>query len=621
MCGVAGIVSDVRVDPAWIDVMTSCLSHRGPDAHGIYFSKEGNVALGHTRLSIIDLSADANQPMYSADNRYIIVFNGEIYNYKILSAELCAKFPELRFRTGSDTEIILEGFARLGHRIFEKLDGMFALAIYDQQEKRLTLCRDKIGKKPLFYYHANGQFIFSSEIKSLLKLPPLHVNRKVNPSALYTFLHLGYIPEPDTAYLAIKKFPAASYGVVENNHLNILPFWNIVDHALAKKDWTEKGAISALRNAVTNAVEKRLISDVPVGAFLSGGTDSSLVVAVASKLKQDRLKTFTIGFKESKFDETTYAREVATHLNTDHQTYILHESEALGILETYIRHFDEPFADTSAIPSMLVAKLAKKEVSVALTGDGGDEFFLGYGAYDWAHRLQNPVVKLFGQPASLLMKTFGNNRVKRISHMFEYAHARGQRSHIFSQEQYFFSQHEISHKLAPKFHSQLFTYNDPPGDALSEAERQALFDVQYYLKDDLLVKVDRASMYSGLECRCPLLDVNVVELALSFKSSLKKKDGERKWMLKQLLREYLPGSLVDRPKWGFSVPLERWLRGELKYLIDQYLAEDVIQSVGMVEYAYVKKIKDAFLRGENYLYNRLWVLIALHKWLTENAHD
>jgi asparagine synthase (glutamine-hydrolysing) len=619
MCGITGIFSQSRISRDHIISMNTSLCHRGPDAEDVYINQPGDVALGHTRLSIIDLSSIANQPMHSADGNFVIVFNGEIYNHLTLRKELTDNDPSLKLKTKSDTEIILEGFIRWGTAVVAKLEGMFAFAIHDRQRDQLFLSRDRVGKKPLFYYQDDSHFIFASEIKALLKHPAVKANREINKEALYTFLHLGYIPEPDSIFTSIKKFKAGHWGFVKSNTLETTPYWKPVDFTNKKKTWSPDDAVKSLRTALYDAVEKRLISDVPLGAFLSGGTDSSLVVAMASKVKADKLKTFTIGFKESKFNESLYAKKVAQHLGTDHHEYILHESEAIGILETYLKHFDEPFADTSAVPTLLVSKLARKEVTVALTGDGGDELFLGYGSYDWANRLGEPGWKVMQSPLSFFMKTFGNDRFKRISFLLQKVDDDKKRSHIFSQEQYFFTQQEISQLLSDQDkHHQIFSYKDPNPE-LTEAEKQALFDIQYYLKDDLLVKVDRASMYSGLECRCPLLDHHVIELALGLPPSLKRSKSHRKWILKELLREHLPNELVDRPKWGFGIPLGRWMRNDLRYLIDRYLNEDLITSTGIVNNHYVQKLKTSFLQGENYLYNRLWVLIVLHKWLYENS--
>ena len=621
MCGIVGIVAQQTIHATEITDMLKAVGHRGPDAQKIFITENATAALGHARLSIIDLSSEASQPMTSADGRYCIVFNGEIYNFKSLRKELETQEPSFQFHTQSDTEVLLEGFKRWGPSICSKLEGMFAFVILDKQKNVIFLCRDRIGKKPLFYFHHDGHFIFASEIKALLKHPLVRKNKPLDNLALSTFLHLGYTPEPSTAFKTIRKFPAGHYAFVDQNlRLEFTQYWSLKDFIRPSfAGVSAEDAKSKLKSLLYEAVEKRLISDVPLGAFLSGGTDSSLVVAIASKLKKDSLKTFTIGFLEETFDQSKYARKVAKKLNTDHHEFILKEEESVGLLEDYLRHFDEPFADTSAIPTMLVSRLAKKEVSVALTGDGGDELFQGYGAYDWANRLGSGWSNLIPESVTHSLRKFGTERIKRSSYLFRKPGAELLRSHIFSQTQVLFTNEELSNRLLLNANGDtFFPYYDPPED-LNPAEKQAIFDLQYYLKDDLLVKIDRASMFYALECRCPLLDHHVVEFALSLDFHYKKKGFERKWILKEILKDYLPNELIYRPKWGFSIPLSRWMKNELLYLVEKYLSEDVIRNAGMVDYNFVKELKTSFFAGEEFLYNRLWALIVLHKWLCENT--
>lgn len=622
MCGIAGLITDTnRIDREVIVSMTGRLRHRGPDADGVFLNPDSTVALGHTRLSIIDVSTAANQPFVSPDGRYVIIFNGEIYNYKALALELKSANPETHFRTHSDTEVILLAYIQWGYDTCEKLDGMFAFAIYDLDKDEVLLCRDRSGKKPLFYFAEPGLFAFASEIKSLRQHPVVRRQRDVNYDAIYTFLHLGYIPEPETSYSSITKFPAGHFGLVRKGvPMTLSQYVREPADDVAPRRWGIEDARKELSSALMQAVTKRLMSDVPLGAFLSGGTDSSLVVAMAARDNpKASLKTFSIGFRESKFDETAYARKVASILKTDHAEHILHEEDAVAMLEETIRHFDEPFADTSAIPTMLVSKLARTKVSVALTGDGGDELFLGYGSYDWANRLKRPWLLPFQGILSSALKTFGDSRLKRVGFLLERVRASEKRSHIFSQEQYFFTRSEINSmalKGVPRFTS--LDYADPDRRGLTEAEKQALFDLEYYLRDDLLVKVDRASMFYGLECRCPFLDPEVISLAHNLPYQMKKKGGERKWILKQILTDYLPPELVYRPKWGFSIPLGRWMKNELAYLIDFYLTESMVRDIGLVDYGYVKRLKNLFSNGDDFLYNRLWVLIVAHKWIYDD---
>ena len=622
MCGIVGIVSREEIDPNLMDKMIRSLHHRGPDSTGKFFSDDYKVALGHTRLSIIDLSVKANQPMHSPDKRYTIIFNGEIYNFRNIKNELLKINPSIRFATNSDTEVLLHAFMCWGKEMIKKIEGMFAVAIYDSALKKIFLFRDRKGKKPLFYYWDHQQFVFASEMKTLLIHPHIRPTKEIDQQALHEFLHLGYIPEPKTIYRSIRKFPSGAMGELKSNlSLSINQYWNVDDCVREKVNSTGKFDYKdELRMKLTQAVEKRMISDVPLGSFLSGGTDSSLVTAIASKLSDARLKTFSIGFKESKFDEHQSAAAVAKHLNTEHYQYILSERDSVSLLDTYLDHFDEPFADTSSIPTMLVAKMAKQKVTVALTGDGGDELFLGYGTYTWANRLHNPFFKVMKSGLAASLGWSGDVRYKRVSRLLERVDKPYIRSHIFSQEQYFFSSEEIKCKLLKNpIPFEPFRYADNIGTQhLSEAEKQALFDLKFYLKDDLLVKIDRASMFSSLECRCPLLDDELMEWALNIPYPLKKKGNINKWILKDLLTDHLPDHLVYKSKWGFSIPLAQWMKNELNYLMELLSSEKIIRT-GIFNVDFVRNLVTRFYQGEEYLYNRLWSLIIIQRFLLKNA--
>jgi asparagine synthase (glutamine-hydrolysing) len=617
MCGITGIFSPETSHLSAIEGMTDALVHRGPDAHGYY--RGNRVALGHRRLSIIDLDARSNQPFFSQDGRYVMVYNGEIFNYKKVAEELVATGVVLL--TTSDTEVLLEAFALWGTGFIHKMQGMFALAIYDTKEDKLFLYRDRVGKKPLFYFLSDKIFVFASEIKSLLKHPIVAANLRIKKSTVTSFLQLGYIQQPHTFYEQIYKFPAGHYGIISPEfQLSILPYWNVSHYLKTSRQITEPAAFNQLKDLIGEAVKSRLVGDVPVGIFLSGGIDSSLVTAVASQ--SVKLKTFSIGFKENKFDESIYAEKIAKHLGTDHHRYILNESEAVEMVDQYLTHFDEPFADTSSIPTMLVSKCASKEVTVALTGDGGDELFLGYGSYTWADRLANPFWAALRPAIQVLMNSVPSSRWKRAAHLFDRVSPKKIRRHIFSQEQYFFSDAEIQNQV---LRNQEFYFDWPYDDfrylsILSEAERQALFDFQFYLRDDLLVKVDRASMFYGLECRCPLLDHHLVEFAINLPESYKKTNLTTKYLLKKVLFEMVPEKYFDRPKWGFSIPLAQWMKNELSYLM-RYVTHEALERTGVFNPTYIRNLVDKFNRGEDYLYNRLWVVIIIQRFLIENGHS
>jgi asparagine synthase (glutamine-hydrolysing) len=614
MCGIAGIFSATTPTRNDIELMTDSIKHRGPDAHGYFL--DDHIALGHRRLSIIDLDSRSNQPFFSKDGRYAMVYNGEIYNYKKIADVLVQSGISLR--TTSDTEVIIEGFALWGAGVLQKMNGMFALAIYDQLEKKIFLCRDRVGKKPLFYYIKDDVLLFGSELKAILSHPLIAAKIEIDSSTISTFLQIGYIPQPKTFYRNIYKFPAGHYAFVSSDFkISILPYWNISHYISTSRNITESQAFSSLKEIVNDAVASRLVADVPVGIFLSGGIDSSLVTAVASQ--SAKLKTFSIGFKEGKFDESQYAHQVAKHVGSDHLAYMLSESDAVEMVGKYLDHFDEPFADTSSIPTMLVSQLARKDVTVALTGDGGDELFLGYGSYTWANRLSSPWWSILRPVFREVLQSIPSSRFKRVSYLFDKVKPDKRRLHIFSQEQYFFSEKEVSQKL---FVNPLM-YKDWKYDdfrylaILSEAERQALFDFQLYLRDDLLVKVDRASMYYGLECRSPLLDHRLVEFSVNLPEAFKKRRGVTKYLMKKMLFEMVPEKYFDRPKWGFGVPLAQWMKTDLNYLFN-YLDEENLVKSGVFNPVVVDDLKKRFFAGETYLYNRLWALIIVQKFLIKH---
>lgn len=608
MCGVVGYYSNQTLPSDTLSQMATCIQHRGPDSQGLF--EENGIGLGHRRLSIIDLSTSANQPMLSHNGRYITIFNGEIYNYN----ELKSKYS-LETKTSGDTEVILELFSKLGPDCVKEFNGMFIFIVWDKQERKLHFFRDRLGKKPLFYTIQNGTLYFSSELKSL-KLKSLGLKLTVNSQSIQDFLHLGYIPEPTTIFQEVQKFPAASYGVYDGNTFHLEKYWELQTVFSQPKIQDEELAFNTLKELLHTSVAYRLISDVPFGTFLSGGIDSSLVTAIASKHVSGKLNTFSIGFTDAKHNESKYAQDVANHLGTNHHQFTVTEQDALGLVSEMGNVYDEPFSDSSALPTLLVSKLARKHVTVTLSGDGGDELFLGYGSYVWAKRLSNPLVQLFRSPIGMAL-SLGNNRFKRVSELFKYNQLHERCSHIFSQEQSLFSRTELSELLVNPTKLILDFDSISKPDSLSWPEWQSFFDAGYYLKDDLLVKVDRASMRYSLETRCPLLDYRLVEFAYSLDESLRWKQGISKYLLKKALFELLPQKIFDRPKWGFSIPLEKWLQKDLKFLIDQYLSKSTIEHTGWVKYEVVEKLKARFFAGETHLYNRIWVLIILHKFYSE----
>jgi asparagine synthase (glutamine-hydrolysing) len=594
--------------------MNSSLLHRGPDAEGLFM--DNNCGLAHRRLSIIDISERANLPMTSHCGRYVIVYNGEVYNFKEIRQNLINNFNS-SFSTESDTEVILEAYSKFGIKFIEMLNGMFAIAIYDNLKQELLLVRDRLGIKPIFYFFNNNTFVFASEIKALFKANYIKQRKKINYDSISDFLHLGYIPQPTTFYENIFKFPAGNYAYVNSNGIKFFEYWNVEkkltksvldDYVIAKE---------TLKKLLQTSVEYRMIADVPFGTFLSGGIDSSLVTAIAQSLSSKPIKTFSIGFKEAKFNETNFAKNVANFLKTEHSELFVDEKDAQMIIPDFLNLYDEPFADTSAIPTMLISKLAKNKVSMILSGEGGDELFYGYGAYKWAERLSNPLINFSNKFLYNFLKNIPKNKYRRASLLFDVDNQKRIKSHIFSQEQYYFSRKEIN-QIIKKEYNNRFSFKENYmnlGRDISKVEEQALFDLEYYLRDDLLTKYDRATMKYSLEGRVPLLDYRIVEFALNLSASLKIKNNVSKFLLKEVLYDYIPKEYFNRPKWGFSIPLNKWLQGDLKYLITEYLNPEKIEKIKVLNKEYVNDIVKQYLEGREYLYNRVWLLIVLVNYL------
>lgn len=602
MCGIGGFMNTNHHEEH-LTKMINALSHRGPDANNFYFKEASKVGLMHTRLSILDLSETANQPMQSHCKRYLMVYNGEIYNYKEIASETGSSF-----HTTSDSEVILEAFVKWGPDFVNRLNGMFAIAIYDTLKNVLYLFRDRVGIKPLYYYSFENQLIFSSELKGIKSIAnQLTMNRQ----AVSDYFHFGYVPKDETIYENIYKLPAGTYAAFNATELQIKKYWSIeetIDNNVVTNFEQAKNKLSKL---LLDSVEKRLISDVPIGTFLSGGTDSSIVTAIASKINPTPLNTFSIGFKEAKYNESEHAKKVASYLKTNHHEFIVSENDVLAELDFILNDFDEPFADSSCFPTYSVSKMARKHITVCLSGDGGDELFMGYGAYNWADRLSNPLLWNFRRSIAFMLNQ-GDDRSKRASKVFN-SPKEGKMSHIFSQEQYLFSNDELT-SLLPSFPKAFLEENYQLKRKLTSKEYQSVFDLKNYLKDDLLVKVDRMSMLNSLEVRVPLLDHQIVEFALNLHESLKVSEkGVQKYLLKEVLYEHVPKKLLNHPKWGFSIPLQKWLKTDLKYLIDEYLAPDLIADMGIFNVNYIEKLKGDFFKGDDYLYNRIWQIIVFNK--------
>ncbi len=613
MCGISGfyLTQTKLLSEEHLRKMTDVQAHRGPDAAGYFYNER--CGLGHRRLSILDLSESANQPFFSRDQQTAIIFNGEVYNFREIAARL-----NVELRTTSDTEVILEAFMKWGPSMVNELNGMFAIAIYQIAEERLFLFRDRMGIKPIYTYNRNGIFAFSSELKGILALRPT-ISLSLNKTAVADYLHLGYVPQPISICSEVDKFPSGHYAVIDKNGIQFTSYWQAEQKLSTTIEKDEVRATETLTELVNSSVRYRMIADVPFGTFLSGGIDSSLVTSVAQRNSEKPINTFSIGFSESKYNESQHAQAVAKYLGTHHHEFLVKESDAIELIDRMIDAYDEPFADSSALPTMLVSKLARKHVTMTLSGDGGDELFMGYGSYNWAKRMSNPAVHILRKPLGLLLDMHPSSRVKRIANLFKFDDSAHLRSHIFSQEIYYFSRSEISQLMVGEGNVR-YSFDEQYFDALhvrklSAREKQALFDLRYYLKDDLLCKVDRATMQFSLETRVPLLDYRIVEFAINLDESLKIRNGVSKYLLKKVLFQYVPAALFERPKWGFSIPLERWLQTDLNFLIDRYISEEQCRKYGLINYLQIKSYVEAYRRGTTYYYNRIWQIIVLHRLL------
>lgn len=640
MCGIAGVWdlaafgAELRLK-AIARSMADAIHNRGPDGDGVWCDGDAGLALAHRRLAIIDLTPTGAQPMASAGERYVITFNGEIFNFQELRRELVA--AGLAFRGTSDTEVILQGCVHWGiEATIRRLVGMFAFALWDRDERRLHLVRDRLGVKPLYYMQRGRLLLFGSELKALRAAPGW--DPEIDRNAVVGLLRHAYVPSPLTIYRDVAKLPPGSRLTVEwNGTATLSRYWDIrqvaVDGiAAAQRSPLSRGeAEERLDALLCDAVRLRMIADVPLGAFLSGGIDSSTVAALMQAQSTRPVKTFSVGFREPGYDESGHAAAVARHLGTDHTELIVEPQRALETIPKIADWYDEPFADSSQIPTFLVSELARRHVTVALSGDGGDELFAGYNRYFWGPRLWN--------------------WADRIPHRFRKTIAAGLQSlpvaawdglgavlpHRVRPPQLGDKVRKVAGLLTAGdpdaiYRSLVSQWDDPlmivrggtePATALWDEtiarsvpgfmERMQLLDIMTYLPDDVLTKVDRATMAVGLEGRVPLLDHRVVEFAWTLPQSLKVRDGGGKWLLKRVLARYVPPALTGRPKMGFGVPIDSWLRGALRDWAEDLLSSETLKADGILYPEPIRALWTAYLRGSAGHY-RLWPILMFQAW-------
>ena len=638
MCGIAGIIDpNRRISPDHLaglaDSMDRSLEHRGPDGHDVWLDHDAGIALVHRRLAIVDLSPAGRQPMHSADGHFVISYNGEVYSHLEIRKEL--EDAGQGFRGHSDTEVILESVARYGITgTVRRLIGMFAIAIWDRKDRTLTLVRDRLGIKPVYWAKIDGVFMFASELKALREYRGW--TPRLRPESVASYMRHNYIPTPHTIYQGVHKLePGTILTLPWNGEPSIEKFWNARDVAIdgirnpLREDDTE--LTDRLESLLLDAVGKRMMADVPLGAFLSGGIDSSLVVALMKVTNSGPVKTFSIGFEQREFNEAPYAAAIAKHLGTEHTELMVSSSEALDVVPKLAEMFDEPFADSSQIPTYLVSAMTRKHVTVALSGDGGDELFAGYNRYQLTSNIWRKLTLLPGfmrKGAASGLASVGADQWDNIFAILRRYRPTAQPGR---------SLHKLASLLevddSTQIYRQLVSHWDPaalmPGvsetvgvlqddriqhDFPNLLDRMQFLDLTTYLPDDILTKVDRTSMAVALEARVPLLDHRVVELAWRMPRSVKIRNGKTKWLLRQVLNRHVPAELVERPKMGFGVPLADWLRGPLRDWAENLLSEKRLGEAGLFDTALVRRYWEQHLSRKNNWAYLLWDILMFEAW-------
>jgi asparagine synthase (glutamine-hydrolysing) len=635
MCGLAGFWRPESTSPNAVlheqaTRMADTLAHRGPDDHGTWVDENAGLGLGFRRLAIIDLSPTGHQPMLSADGRYVAVFNGEIYNYQDLRAQLEARGS--RLRGASDTEVMLAAVVQWGPaEAITRLWGMFAIALWDRHDRVLWLARDRLGKKPLYYGWSQGTFLFGSELKALQAHADFE--ERIARPALASYLRFAYVPSPYCIYDGISKLLPGAHAVIRPHQKPVVTrYWDA--RAVAHQGSTELStlddveAVGELDELLRDSTRRRMVADVPLGAFLSGGIDSSTVVSLMQAQSRHRVRTFTIGFEETGYDEARDAKAVAVHLGTDHTELYVTPAQARAVIPCLSQIYDEPFADSSQIPTFLVSKLARHHVTVALSGDGGDEVFGGYMRYLWAPAVADRASRLPAwarRAAGFALKSIPPpawDRVGRVAPERMRQRMFGDKLHKLGTALDAGTSDELYRRLVSQ-------WQDPPiegpeaesllGDpgirsaAPGFLERMMLLDAMTYLPDDILVKVDRASMAVGLEVRAPLLDHRVIEWAWRQPLTRHIREGHGKWVLRQVLDRYLPRPLVERPKSGFAIPMHAWLRGPLREWAEDLLSEAKLRD-SMLDPAPVRAAWQSHLAERSNQHHQLWTVLMWQAW-------
>lgn len=646
MCGIAGLIGGrSRNLEASIQGMTATLVHRGPDDAGQWIDGEHGLALGQRRLSIVDLSAAGHQPMQSACGRFVIVLNGEIYNHRALRTALDAERP-VPWRGQSDTEVLLEAVARWGaHKAVQACVGMFAFGLWDRHMRSLVLGRDRFGEKPLYHGEIDGSFVFASELKAITAVAqrPLRLDR----DALAAMMQFGYVPSPRSIHEGIRKLPPASLLTVrveaggQWTASEPVRYWRVDDATDDQRgEWVfsdDASLTDTLDAALRNAVADQMVADVPLGAFLSGGVDSSLVVALMQAQSERPVRTYTIGFHEPEFDEAPFAAAVARHLGTEHTEWLITPREAALVIPKLPDIYDEPFADASQVPTALVARLTRQHVTVALSGDGGDELFGGYPRYQQSQRLWHRLHLLpplarrgLARAARMLAPTTWDRCLQLTMPTRWRESLTGHRIHRLAELAEATDFDDLYIRLLSQWPSDsglvLGVSSSPPHFALASAQddltpldRMRMWDMEHYLPDDILVKVDRAAMHNSLETRAPLLDHRVARIAWCLPAHALVRHGRGKHLLREVLQRYVPRQLIDRPKAGFGMPVARWLRADLRDWAEDLLDESRLRTQGILSAPLVRRLWEQHVAGTHDHQSRLWSVLMFQAWLGKQA--
>ena len=646
MCGLAGFLSSTDSSTAQCRAiaqnMAQSLRHRGPDDTGVWCDAPRGIALAHRRLAIVDLSAAGHQPMQSASQRYVLAFNGEIYNHLALRAEL-AKTQKIHWRGHSDTETLLAAIEAWGFvATLAKLTGMFAVAVWDRQERTLSLARDRLGEKPLYYGLQGKQLLFGSELKALQAHPAF--TGVINRDVLCLYLRHCCIPAPYSIYENVYKLPAAHYiqflaDAATWHAVQARPYWQlsevIANSQALPFQGNAKTALAALESQLRSSIGEQMMADVPLGAFLSGGLDSSTIVALMQSQSATPIKTFTIGFAQNQYNEAPYGKAVAAHLGTEHHELYVDSRSALALVGQLGHIYDEPFADSSQIATCLVAQMAKQHVSVALSGDGGDELFCGYNRYrlaaHWHYVAQIPY-PLRRQAGKLIaaVPALVWDRLHQHTPLPLPAHFANKMSKLASRLQQVNSAEALYYSLVSECQkptdlvlrahepSSWLTQTGLPCAALTSIEKMMYLDAMTYLPDDILVKVDRAAMHNSLETRVPFLNHHLIAFAWSLPRHFKYQQGQTKWIIRQLLAQYIPEKLINRPKMGFAVPLDSWLRGELKDWAEDLLNTHKLEQQGFFNPRAVRQLWQEHQTGQHNWQVLLWTILMFQLWLETN---